>query len=71
MYECNNASKSAIDYLYIIYMCIVNSSSYPSGSFRFTNTRKKVVFPSIYVEGNVKEIVQYGAKFPSVSEKST
>ena len=35
------------------------------------NTRKKVVFPSICVEGNVKEIVQYRAKFPSVSEKSS
>ena len=35
------------------------------------NPRKKVIFPSICVEGNVKEIVQYRAKFPSVSEKYT
>ena len=39
--------------------------------FADTSTRKKVVFPSICVEGNVKEIVQYRAKFSSVSQKST
>ena len=39
-------------------------------AMHYTSLRKNVVFPSICVEGNVKEIVQYRVKFPSVSEKS-
>ena len=36
-----------------------------------TLSLEKSCIPSLCIEGNVKEIVQYRVKFPSVSEKST
>ena len=68
MHKFNYSTSILIHERYTIIM-LENDGLAPL--LRVRCTRKNLVFPSICVEGNVKEIVQYRAKFPSVSEKST